>query len=235
MRLAVIDDEKTATDLLKSYLMQFENENHIEIQTFVFHHPNEFLSSYQQPYDIVILDIDMPGLNGIDTAKEIRRVDTDVTLIFITNMAQYALRGYEVQALDYILKPISYSEFSMKFKKALRYTDLNMHQKITILTTNGIVYIRVSDVLFLEVIRHYIVYHTKSENYTARGVLRDAEKSLHQFCFARINHSFLVNLKYVESISGNTITIAGVKLQISRNKKGKFLSIFAKYIGGLRT
>ena len=233
MKFAIVDDEKKATDLLEKYVKEYAEKTSVEFQSVVFHNPSDFLETYSGDYDLVFMDVEMPGLNGIETARELRRMDADVVLIFITNMAQYAIHGYEVEAIDYVLKPLSYADFSLKLQKALRYITRNQDAKITITTKDGIVQFLVSDIHYVEVTRHYLVYHTSREAYTARGVMKDVEEQLSEHHFMRCNHGCLVNLKYVQSISGNEINVAGEHLSISRGKKADFLTAFAKYVGGM--
>lgn len=234
MKLAVVDDEKRATDLLCSYIKRFEEESRMDISVIVFHNPSDFLSGYSMDYDLVLMDIEMPGLNGIETAKELRRMDGSVVLMFITNMPQYAINGYEVEAVDFVIKPISYADFVLKIQKALRYISRNQDRKLTLATTAGAVKLNVSDIYYIEVIRHYLVYHTVSGSYTARGVMKETQGALLEYHFVRSNHCYLVNLKYVESVSGNTVKVAGDELLISRNKKTEFWMEFTRYVGGMQ-
>lgn len=233
MKLAVVDDESRATDLLDGYIKKFQEENKINIKVSVFHNPNDFLNNYSGDYDLVLMDIEMPGLNGIETAKELRRMDSRVILMFITNMAQYAINGYEVEAIDFVVKPISYPDFSMKIKKAMRYIERNRDTKIVLNTADGVVNLFVSDIFYIEVMRHYLIYHTLHGEYTVRGVMKEAEEKFSEFHFVRSNHCYLVNLKYVESIVGSTLRVANQELQISRNKKNEFLMEFTRYMGGI--
>lgn len=233
MKLAVVDDDKKMTDLLEGYIRRFEKENNLSVQVSVFHNPNDFLSGYSRDYDLVLMDIEMPGLNGIETAKELRRMDGRVVLMFITNMAQYAINGYEVEAADYVIKPVSYPDFALKIQKAMRYIARNKDRKLVLNTTDGVVHLHISDICYIEVVRHYLVYHTVQGNYKVRGVMKEAEESLAEYHFVRSNHCYLVNLKYVESISGNFVKVAGDELQISRNKKNEFLMEFTRYVGGM--
>ena len=175
----------------------------------------------------------MPGLNGIETAKELRRIDASVVLMFITNMTQYAIHGYEVDAIDFVVKPISYGDFVLKMQKASRYVERNKNKKISLNTTDGVIQLDVSDIHYVEVIRHDLIYHTVHGQYKVRGSLREAEKALLDFHFTRSNHCYLVNLKYVEAVSGNLLRVAGVELVMSRNKKNDVMLEFAKYVGGL--
>ena len=234
MKLAIVDDDINATDLLESYITRFEQENNITIQVSVFHHPNDFLSTYSEDYDLVLMDIEMPGLNGIETARELRRMDKHVVLIFITNMAQYAINGYEVEAIDYVIKPVSYADFILKIQKAMRYINRNQDKKLILNTSEGVVHLHVSDILYVEVIRHYLLYHTINGNFTVRGVMKELEEGLAEYHFVRSNHCYLINLKYVEAISGNVVKVGGDELQISRNKKNDLLMEFTRYVGGMQ-
>ena len=233
MKLAVVDDEKKMTELLSDYISRFAEEKQMPVQVSVFHHPNDFLTKYTKDYDLVLMDIEMPGLNGIETARELRKMDARVVLMFITHMAQYAINGYEVEAVDFIVKPVSYPDFAMKLAKALRYVKRNEEKRLVLNTPDSVVHISLGDIYYVEVIRHYLVYHTVSGNYTVRGVLKEMDELLAEYHFVRSNHCYLVNLKYVESITGNLVKVAGDELQISRNKKTEFMMAFTRYVGGM--
>lgn len=233
MKIAIVDDEKQMTQLIESYLLRYSKERNTHFKVDIFNNPLEFLSTYTGDYDLILMDIQMPGLNGIETAKELRRIDASVVLMFITNMMQYAIHGYEVDAIDFVVKPISYGDFVLKMQKASRYVDRNKNKKISLNTSEGIVQLDVTDIHYVEVIRHDLIYHTVHGQYKVRGSLREAEKALLDFHFTRSNHCYLVNLKYVEAVSGNLLRVAGEELVMSRNKKNDVLLEFAKYVGGL--
>ena len=233
MKIAIVDDEKKATDLIKKYIDQFTLEYHFEIQVSVFHNPQDFLENYTKDYDLVFLDVEMPGLNGIETAKELRRVDGNVVIMFITNMAQYALHGYEVEAIDYVIKPLGYQEFALKMKKAMRYMGRHEKKQMMLQTTDGIQPVAIEDILYVEVIRHYLQYHTTGQVYEVRGAMKEAEEELERYHFVRCNQSYLVNLAKVACIHGNTVTVGSDQLPISRNKKTAFVDALTRYIGGM--
>lgn len=233
MKLAIVDDEKKTTDLLESYIKQFVIENNSKIEVNTFHNPIDFLSQYNKDYNLIFMDIEMPGLNGIETARELRRMDRRIVLMFITNMAQYAIEGYEVEALDFIIKPLSYSDFVLKMKKAIRYITRNQDKKLIVNTQDGDIYLYISDIYYIEVMRHDLIYHTVNGNYKTRGVMKEVEEQLGKNHFFRSNHCYLVNMEYVKSINGNVIKVGEETLQISRSKKSEFLKEFTKFVGGM--
>jgi hypothetical protein len=149
-------------------------------------------------------------------------------------MAQYAIHGYEVEALDYVLKPITFQDFSLKMKKAMRYIKRDAKQQIILNTPAGKVPIKLSDVYYIEVIRHSLVYHTKAGVHETRGVMREQEKTLADLNFVRCSQSYLVNLAYVKAIRGNDVVVNDEMLPISRNKKNEFMEAFTRYVGGCK-
>ena len=173
-------------------------------------------------------------MSGIDTAKELRKKDSNVTIMFVTNMPQYALEGYSVEAVDYVLKPLSYPDFRLKMKKATRYILRNSVKKVTINTTeDGLITVDSSDIYYVESKLHYIYYHTKKGIYKMRAKLTEVEDILLPYHFARSGGSFLINLTYLEKIDGNEIVVAGETLPLSRRMKASLMRAFTKYIGGI--
>ncbi len=233
MKIAIVDDDLKITDQLSQYIARFGKERNLNHKITIFHTPLEFLNAYTKDYDLVILDIEMPGLNGIETAKELRRMDPSIVLMFVTNLAQYALQGYEVEAIDYIVKPVSYPDFALKLQKAMRYVSRNQDYKVVIATADAMIHMKTSDIYYVEVEKHYLIYHTTQGNYTVRGVMKEVEQELDEYHFIRSNHCYLVNLKYVSAIEGEYVTVANQELKISRNKKKEFMDAFTRYVGGM--
>ena len=234
MNIAVVDDNLNDRKMILDYLSQFFNESGGDYTTSTFEDGVSFLKDYSFSYDFIIFDIDMPQMSGIDTAKELRKKDSNVTIMFVTNMPQYALEGYSVEAVDYVLKPLSYPDFRLKMKKATRYILRNSVKKVTINTTEeGLITVDSSDIYYVESKLHYIYYHTKKGIYKMRAKLTEVEDILLPYHFARSGGSFLINLAYLEKIDGNEIVIAGETLPLSRRMKASLMSAFTKYIGGI--
>ena len=234
MNIAIVDDNLNDRKMILDYLSQFFNESGEDYTTSTFEDGASFLKDYSFSYDFIIFDIDMPQMSGIDTAKELRKKDSNVTIMFVTNMPQYALEGYSVEAVDYVLKPLSYPDFRLKMKKANRYILRNSVKKVTINTTEeGLITVDSSDIYYVESKLHYIYYHTKKGIYKMRAKLTEVEDILLPYHFARSGGSFLINLAYLEKIDGNEIVIAGETLPLSRRMKASLMSAFTKYMGGI--
>ena len=122
LKAAIVEDEPISASLLQSFLNKFSKENRVSIDVDVFLNELDFINNYQKGiYSVIFMDIEMPHMDGITLSKKLREKDTEVILIFVTNMSQLAIKGYEVNALDFIVKPVEYSSFSMKMKRVLRY------------------------------------------------------------------------------------------------------------------
>lgn len=234
MRVAIVDDEPEMTGQIQKYLDIFAKEHHMEISGEVFHDAPSFLQQYDGSYELVLMDVEMPGMDGIEAARQVRQKDTRVSIMFITNMAQYAIHGYEVEAVDYVIKPIGYQDFAMKMKKALRYIYRDADRQLMLETAEGKVPVKVSHIYYVEVIRHYLNFHTYTGVYQIRGVMKEQEEMLRDYHFIRCSQSYLVNLAHVRAIRGNEVQVGEDLLPISRNKKTEFVEAFTRYVGGMK-
>ena len=127
------------------------------------------------------MDIEMPNMDGLSAARRMREIDSNVALVFVTNLARYAINGYEVSALDYILKPLDYDAFYLKMQKVLRYCQTQQQrrqQSVVIPTAGGNIHLPLSELLYVEVVSHTLIYHTLSHDYETYGTLKNVEKKL---------------------------------------------------------
>lgn len=232
MRVAIIDDEKKERDSLTAFMKRFSQEFQKKIDVVEFESGDELMKNYKPIFDILIFDIDMPGTNGMDTARYIREKDDRSVILFVTNIAQYAINGYEVDAVDYIIKPITYYDFSMKFQKAVRRAAQRQENYIVVDTPDGARRIKIADVKYVEVLAHYLIYHMKDENIKLRGSMKEHELELGTFNFSRVHKSFLVNLAYVENIHGKEITVGGEIIPVGRVYKERVIQEYLLYIRG---
>ncbi len=235
-KIAIVDDEKSAIETLETHLKKFQEENpSLELNVRTFLSPDEFFEHENENFDLLFLDVEMPEMSGFVVAERLREKYSEIAIIFITNMAQYAIKGYSVEALDYVLKPVGYYAFSMKMKKAITYMERHSSKEIPIkLGESEFINVSVRDILYVEVLLHYIVYHTKEREFKVRGSMNEAEKTLKPYAFARIGKSFLVNMRSVKGVNGMDITLKnGEVLKLSRSKKEEFLTQFFAFMGNL--
>ena len=137
LRVAVAEDNPKDRERLLSFLKKYGEEKDVQIEVAEYTDGSELLDQYRPCYDVIFLDVEMPQMDGMKAAEKIRETDEEVILIFITNMAKYAIRGYEVQALDYVLKPVKYEAFTVKMDKVKRLAEKKKDKSISIKTWYG--------------------------------------------------------------------------------------------------
>lgn len=228
-RVAIVDDDARIRDQLQSYFAQYSENHKEQFQLSVFSFAELFLTNYKPVYDIVMMDIDMPGMNGLEAAHRLRKLDERAVLLFVTNLAQYAINGYEVSATDFIVKPVSYRTFEYKLTRALKYVPEGGRPMLLLKTETGLATVAMDDVKYVEVEGHNVFYHTEKEVYRARGSLKQTEQELNDPQFFMCDKCCLVNLAYVEAVNGSMITVGGEELSVSRPKKKAFMDALAAY------
>lgn len=230
MNVAVVEDEEAVARQLGDYIARYGKEKNISFDVVRFPDGIDFLNGYKPVYDVVLMDIEMPHSNGMRVAHKLRKLDKTVCLVFVTNLAQYAIEGYAVSATDYIVKPVSYEAFAFHFEKALGAVSRGEKKTVSITVSKEIVRIDTDDIYYLEVANHAVVYHTARGVYETWDSLSNAEKNLPAEQFARCNNCFLVNLRNVREVRGDMAVVGGDELKISRNKKKSFLAALTLYV-----
>lgn len=230
IRVAIIDDLIESIQELEIFLKKYEISNNEEFIIDTYNSGFEFLDNIKENYDIVFLDIDMPGINGMDVARKLRKIDKNVLIVFETNMASCAINGYEVEASDFLIKPIKNEQLKMCLDKCIFKIRKNNYLKLSIKTNEGYFVLKDIDIVYIEVRLHSLIFHTTNNSYETYGSLKDIERTLGKDRFARCNSCYLVNLDYVESISGDNCILPICELPISRSKKKNFIGSFLKNI-----
>lgn len=229
--IAAIEDSREEASRLERYFERFGQTCNIQFNITVFGDAESFLAHYKPVYDLVLMDIMLPGMNGMDAAARLRKLDETVMLVFITNMVSFAVRGYEVNAFDFIVKPVNYSQFTMKMQRILpRLTS--SEAEIVLNTAGSIIRLRLSQIHYVESNAHRIFYHTINGQYEVYGSMKETESALDPKIFARCNNSFLVNMNYVQAADGFTVTVQGKELPISRPRKKVFMEQLTTFLGG---
>lgn len=232
-RIAVIDDEEKYVRQVREFLLRyFEND---ETRFYLTSYSNglDFLDPYRAAFDLILLDIEMPSMDGIEMARKLRAIDDQVILIYMTRMAQYAALGYDVDAIGFLIKPLTYSGFALKLKKAIQILDRRKSISIVVKEKQAKRVISSDDIYYLEAADHRVVLHTAQGNITSWGSLREYAETLAEANFANCSRDFLVNLKYVQTVLERDIEVGGDRLPLSRDKKKQFMSKLTQYYGGI--
>ncbi len=230
-RIAIVEDEPVSIEKLKRYLQRFSEENHIPLSVKVFHDGLSFISDYTADHDVVFMDIEMPHMNGLESARKMRMIDSEVCLIFVTNLAQYAIEGYAVRAMDFLVKPVEFQNFSMKLKRALDSRSRSQKKELVLSAGSEMRRVRLEDIYFIEVMDHQLIYHTEQGDFTERRSIKEREMQLTEHDFVRCSNSYLVNLRHVTAMRGNDITVAGHTVPVGRTKKKDFMKRLTEYLG----
>lgn len=233
MYIAIVDDDEEFSMLVKKYILRFEKESGEKCTAVFFSNGMDFISDYVPKYDLVLLDIKMPYMDGMTTAEKLREIDSKVALIFITTMSQYAIRGYSVSALDFAVKPIGYADFATKMRKAWKYVKDHGEHSLVVKTPDGMKKINSSKILYVEVMGHSAIFHCKDRDVETRVTLDKIEKDLSLPNFARCNKCYLVNLDYVDAIKNETVVVGKDELVVSQRRRKEFLLKLTDYLGGV--
>ncbi|OZG60672.1 DNA-binding response regulator [Bifidobacterium lemurum] len=234
LRIAVIEDTPLDRNQLLTVLQSYAESHAMEYQVSEFANADMFLDRYRPIWDLIFMDIEMPGSNGMQAAHLLRQMDADVPLVFLTKVASLATDGYDVNALAYIIKPVTPEVFSLKMRHVLAHIGKRTEASLTISGRNSTTRVSISSIAYVEVNRHTIIFHTNKGNVTSYGTLRTIEEQLSPYGFLRCSQSFLVNPQYVSGVQGDNVLIHDERLPISRSRKREFLQSLAAYLGAMQ-
>ena len=233
IRIAIVEDEPQYSTQLEGFVRDFSRESGLAMEVTVYSDGDELVERYKAQFDIILLDVEMPFLDGMTAAELIRRQDPEVVIIFITNMAQYAIRGYAVDAMDYVLKPVSYFAFSQRLSRAIRRMKNRQRHFFTIPVKGGALKLDAGELYYLESQGHSLIFHTAGGDHTSTGSMAQWEEKLVPLGFFRCNKGYLVNLEHVDGFQDGCALVNGEQLVVSRPRKGAFLEALAGYAGGV--
>lgn len=235
IQIAIVEDDKNHAEILKTYLQRYEKEHSVAFQIHQFSDGLDIITDYTAEYDIILLDIQMKHMDGMKTAEKIRKVDEDVAIIFVTSTVQFAVQGYLVDALGYVVKPVPYLAFSQILSKAVRQLKQKQTKDyLTIGINGGQMRLDISQIYYIESQRHNIALYTDKGTFLTAGPLKKFEAELIPKGFFKCHNAYLVNLHHVVKILQNTVMLSGdIELPISRTRKKVFLDTLTDYLGGM--
>lgn len=233
VKIAIVEDNATDAEILKNNLMRYEREA-IGKEIFEFYlFPNALCFIAENgKFDLIFMDIDMPNMTGLEAATALRKSDDSAVIVFVTNLAQFAVNGYEVDAIDFVIKPMGYERLKPKMERILRAVSFNSNRSVVISKNGNLTRVDVRDILYVEVMSHSLIYHCVNHNIEGYGTLTEEEKKLSVYDFMRCNSCFLVNPRAITLIEGYDITLKnGEVLRISRMRKKSFMENYLNWTG----
>jgi len=233
--IVLCDDENILLAELKEYLQRYADENKTEFTYHFFHDGSELISGYNTDFDLIFLDIKMNIMNGIETARKIREIDSNVGLIFLTSLTQYVWKGYEVNAVNYLLKPLKYTRLKMELDRYFSHYQGKNELYLTFANDKGKFKVLYKDIRYVETEKHNVKIHFEDKEQVIYQNMKKLSASLEKEpCFARCHASFLVNLAYVKSIEHlEIVLVTNERIPISQPRRKDFMIKMTEYWGNL--
>lgn len=229
--IAIIEDEKVQLELLNKYVKKWSSSKGIRVSIENFYNAESFYFkwSMDKRHEILLLDVQMPGKNGIELAKKVRNENSDVKIIFITAVTDYIQAGYDVEAINYLIKPIKEEKLYECLDRAL--DKISKEEKAILIEAEGeFNKINQKDILYIEAFAHYIEINTLQNKYTTRKSIGTIEKELDKNMFVRCHRSYVVGLRYINSIKSTQLELDnGEIIPVSRRRYQDTNVAFIKY------
>ena len=231
IKIAIVEDEVLYADQLQEYLKKYEEEYRETFEISVFQDGDQIVHHYKAEYDVILMDVEMRFMDGMSAAEEIRKMDTEVVIIFITNMPQYAVRGYEVDALDYVLKPITYFAFAQRLNRAIERIKKRTKRVISVNIKGSQIRMPIESVYYIESQGHTLIFHGVNGEVEAPGTMKEIQEKLRDEHFFRGNKGYLINLAHVDRVVEGCAVVAGADLVLTRGRRKELMEALAGYWG----
>lgn len=229
--IALVDSNQLERQTLKQYVEHTLDEAHTAYMIHEFDGGVEFIRS-RAAYDIVLMETQLEDMSGLDAARFLRIVNEDAKLIFVTHMAQLAICGYEMSALDFLVKPVTQPVVEGVIKRALKCIEKDNGSYYALKTPGGIISLPTRSIYYVEIYDHNLVYHTEQGDHKIRGRLGEVREKLGDRLFIQCNRSYLVNMRHVQSLHGDHLVVNNVKIQIAKSHYKEIEQIFMNYLSG---
>ena len=230
--VAVCDDEKNMLRQISAYMDQWQKETGNALEPFFFSSAEALLKNMDRKTDLVLLDISMGGMTGMDCAKTLRAEGFSGEFAFITSMEDYALEGYKVHAFAFLTKPLEYDEFRQMLDEFTAKQKEKRQAVLPVETADGTRILKIRNILYAEVFRRETSFALLDGSRTESIVqLSVIEEELSKYGFFRCHRSYLVNMRHIENITGTELTMAdGTKIPLSKHRAKEFMSAYARFM-----
>lgn len=235
MRIAIVEDDYQELQRLKQFVQRYAEETGIACTCVTFMDGDEILEEYSAEWDMIFLDIQMKRLDGLSAANKIRRVDEDVLLVFVTNLAHLAIKGYAVRAYDYLLKPVNYLIVKKLLNQAAKISERRMGKHIMLQTPQGVRRINIDHILYAEVSDHELTVVLEEEKVTLRAAMSQIEEQLIPYGFFRCHNCYLVNMNHVRRLDKGVVLVGDHTLTVSRPRQKAFMLELTRFVAGGRS
>ena len=222
--IAIVDDDPSICNQARKVVENLSLTMNLSTSVETFCDAKSFLACMvSTPFALVLLDIRMNDMDGLECARQLRLTDPNTIIIFITSMVQYAVQGYKVDALDYIVKPFTDRQLEESLMRAFKRLHRTMPQTVTVRTSGGMSTIRISSIRYVEARNHSTLIHTASSQNHCPMTLRSLETMLAPYGFFRCHAAFLVNLDMVDQVTSSDAVVFGENIPVSKHRRKEFL------------
>ena len=238
INVIVLDVDESVHQQLEFLLHNYFSSKNEEVVIRHYYSSDSFLKKEKGQIDMLILDAQLPGYDGIKIAKRFRKTHLWQPILFCSSVKEYAISGYQVSAIGFLLKPINEENFKNFIEKGYNIIKSEKKRRITIRTREGEVHLFSEDILYIEIRGHVLHIHYfdsgKVINMKCRGSLSEYEKILEPCGFARCCVYALVNMKYVSGVKGTEVYLSKTKegLPLSRSNRNEFIACFTNFLSG---
>ncbi len=233
MNIAIVDDEKLMREQIRNLIEKQKSGAYPDVCAPDVYETGEQLLAAQKNYDIVFLDIQMEGMNGIETAKTIRKRNEETILIFVTGIKEYVFEAFDVAAFHYLLKPIEEGKFAEVFERAVTEADNSKkrgQEQLFIKTRNRNITLQRGTVLYVENRGRKVEVHTAAEVIEVYAVMSKLEEQLGSN-FYRCHRGYLVNMAYIAEYSSDSICLSnGESIYLAKERYPEFVKAYMRYL-----
>lgn len=226
MLIGICDDEVIIRDELVRLCRLYMGTSINDIELICFSSGEELLAC-KQPIDILFLDIQMRGINGLRTAEKIREKDESMIIIFLTGFKGFMQEGYRVKAFRYLLKPIKEQEFLHSLTEAIK--DITKNYKAIVGLDGETIFVKLRDIIYIEYINRCTIVRTKVNSFESSTTMSDWEMILNTGDFYRVHKAYIVNMQFIEEIGREILLDNGEKVEVSIRQVGKLKKACKEY------